>query len=127
VQESKKGTGRVVVWREFHLNFSFTMEASFSGMSIGPYADQHLNISHLENMGKHLCQTLTDYTQCESSASAIFGDLPKAESAKVVLPSVGPRRKGLKPKPNRRMSASLIVGGSGGGGKAKAKAKPKKV
>lgn len=72
MQESKKGTGRVVVWREFRINFSFTIEASFSGMSIGPYKDTHLTIHHLENMGKHLCQTLADFAQnplLESSVS----------------------------------------------------------
>ena len=126
MQESKKGTGRVVVWRELHLNFSFTMEASFSGMSIGPYKDQHLNIQHLENMGKYVCQALTDYTQYESGAGAGSVEPPKAEGTKSgvpVLPSVvGPRRKGLKAKSPPSPSASV-----GPPGKAKPKAKPKKI
>lgn len=102
------------------------MEASFSGMSIGPYKDQHLNIHHLENMGKQLCYTLTDFAQ-NDVISANLGDLPKSDSAKTgipVLPSVGPRRNGVKSKPKRSVSAG---GKEGGGVKAKPKAKPKKV
>ena len=98
------------------------MEASFSGMSIGPYKDQHLNTQHLENMGKHLCQTLADYIQQEPAID--IGDL-KLESTKTgipVLPSVVPR-KGVKPKSHKGLSSS----GGGVFGKAKPKTKPKKV
>ena len=37
VQESKRSTGRVVVYKEFQVLHSYTLEASFSGLSIGPH------------------------------------------------------------------------------------------
>jgi hypothetical protein len=35
VQQSKIGTGRVVVWKEFGITNSFTLETSFHGYTYG--------------------------------------------------------------------------------------------
>lgn len=116
-----------------HINFSFTMEASFCGMSIGPYKDQHLNIHHLENMGKYLCQTLADISQMETTAPASSSAdqlmLPKSESTKMgsipALPSVA-RKKSPKVRSSSRSLSSNSVLVSSPPVKAKPKAKPKK-
>jgi hypothetical protein len=113
------------VWRELHVNFSYTMEASFCGMSIGPYKGQHLNIHHLENMGKHLCQTLAYFADAPGYGNVTTvqkSDSPQSVSVPI-LPSVGPHRKGLKPKSHRSASNLGLVAGA----KAKPKAKPKKT
>ena len=51
VQRSKYGTGRVVGWRGFGINLSFTMEASFCGPSVGPNANTQFRTIDLERMG----------------------------------------------------------------------------
>ena len=56
VQRSKYGTGRVVGWRGFGINLSFTMEASFCGPSVGPNANTQFRTIDLERMGTLLAQ-----------------------------------------------------------------------
>ncbi len=63
VQKSKETTGRVVMWREFNLINSFTLEASFMGPTKGVNAGLHFNPTHLAQMGKLFCKTLVDYVQ----------------------------------------------------------------
>ena len=47
VQKSKESTGRVVMWKEFQLVNSFTLEASFLGPNKGVNAGLHFNPTHL--------------------------------------------------------------------------------
>ncbi|CAD7957535.1 unnamed protein product [Amoebophrya sp. A120] len=57
----KESTARCVVYKEFGIVNSFTLEASFCGPSIGRLRDNHFNTHHLERMGADLCKTLLDY------------------------------------------------------------------
>eukprot|EP00736_Rhodelphis_marinus_P001464 Rmarinus@m.7281 len=59
-QRQKESTGRAVVWRELNITFSYTIEATYNGMSIGPYRDQHVSQCHLEDVGKRLCCVFSD-------------------------------------------------------------------
>ncbi|KAL2094064.1 hypothetical protein ACEWY4_011376 [Coilia grayii] len=66
VQQSKKGTGRVALWKLGILN-SFTLETSFCGSSIGQRKGTHFSIRDLENLGALFCDTLLDYCDPDRS------------------------------------------------------------
>ena len=61
VQKSKESAARVVMWKEFQLVNSFTLEASFLGPNRGRNSGLHFNTAHLELMGRTFCKTLVDY------------------------------------------------------------------
>jgi len=65
VQKSRESTARVVMWREFNLYNSFTLECSFCGPTKGIYNGCHFNPTVLETMGIVFCKTLADYTEKE--------------------------------------------------------------
>ena len=43
------------------IELSYTLEASFGGSTIGARAGTHLGLGDLEEMGKHICDTLLDF------------------------------------------------------------------
>ncbi|CAD7956013.1 unnamed protein product [Amoebophrya sp. A25] len=57
----KESTARCVVYKEFGIANSFTLEASFCGANIGKLKNAHFNTKHLEDIGRDLCVTLLDY------------------------------------------------------------------
>ena len=61
VQKSKEATARIVMWREFNLINSFTLESSFMGPNKGTNAGLHFNATMLQQMGRNFCKTLVDY------------------------------------------------------------------
>ncbi len=61
IQKSKETCGRIVMWREFNLINSFTLEMSFMGPSKGVSAGMHFNTTHMKEVGKAFCVTLCDY------------------------------------------------------------------
>ena len=61
VQKSKEASARQVMWKEFQLGNSFTLEASFMGPNRGVNAGLHFNPTHLLIMGRVFCKTLVDY------------------------------------------------------------------
>ena len=61
IQKSKETCGRVVMWREFNLINSFTLECSFMGASKGFNAGLHFNATNLQTIGRIFCKTLVDY------------------------------------------------------------------
>lgn len=63
VQKSKETCGRVVMWKEFNLINSFTLELSFMGPNKGVNAGLHFNTTHMRDIGKGFCETLVDYTR----------------------------------------------------------------
>ena len=75
VQKSKESTSRVVMWREFSLVNSFTLEASFMGPNQGIYANLHFNQTMLVIMGRVFCKTLYDYVKNQERVNRIFADL----------------------------------------------------
>lgn len=66
MQKSRESTARVVMWREFNLINSFTLEASFCGPSRGTYKGSHFNSTVLDIMGRVFCKTLADYAEREA-------------------------------------------------------------
>jgi hypothetical protein len=60
VHKSKEACGRIVMWREFNLVNSYTLEASFCGPTRGIHNGCHFNTLLLENVGKNFCKTLVD-------------------------------------------------------------------
>jgi len=75
----------VVMWKEFQLINSFTLESSFCGPTRGPHKDFHFTIQHLREMGKMFCVTLRDYASNEQKVREAIQELeqlfppPKAE------------------------------------------------
>jgi len=61
VQKSKENTARVVLWREFNLINSFTLEASFAGPAMGAEVGLHYGIERLEEMGHAFCEAMLHY------------------------------------------------------------------
>lgn len=60
IQRAKEGTGRVVMWMMGICN-SYTMEASFAGVDMGPREFTHFSTNDYEQIGKSFCQTLIDF------------------------------------------------------------------
>ena len=85
VHKSRETTARVVMWREFNLINSFTLECSFCGPTSGLYKDCHFSISLLKDLGKNFCLTLIDYASNEAKVREAISELetlyppPKAE------------------------------------------------
>lgn len=65
VYKVKESTARVVLWKEYSLLNSFTLECSFCGPSAGPYKDSHFSIPMLLDLGRKFCQTLLEYSNLE--------------------------------------------------------------
>ena len=65
LQKSKESTARVVLWKEYQLINSFTLECSFCGPSKGMHADTHFTIQMLLNLGRNFCRTLVEYSEME--------------------------------------------------------------
>ncbi len=75
VQKQREATARVVMWREFNLINSFTLEVSFCGPTSGLYKDCHFTIATLKDMGVHFCKTMIDYAENGSKVTQAFHDL----------------------------------------------------
>lgn len=65
MQKAREATARVVMWREFNLINSFTLEASFCGPSKGSLRGNHFTPTILDIMGRVFCKTLADYVEKE--------------------------------------------------------------
>ena len=75
IQKQKESTGRVVMWKEFQLINSFTLESSFLGPTRGLYKDCHFTIPILREMGKIFCITLRDYASNEQKVREAITEL----------------------------------------------------
>lgn len=75
VQKSKESTARIVMWREFNLVNSFTLEASFLGPNKGSNSGLHFSSTHLQKMGHMFCRTLVDYVDSPERVSRAFNEL----------------------------------------------------
>ena len=75
VQKSKESTARIVMWREFSLVNSYTLEASFLGPNRGENAGLHFNPTHLQVMGRFFCKTLVDYACNSERVTEAIGEL----------------------------------------------------
>lgn len=62
VQKEREGTARVVMWREFNLLNSFTLETTFCGPTEGRLVNCHFSISTLKENGRQFCKALYEYS-----------------------------------------------------------------
>ena len=58
VDRGKLSTARVVVWKEFGVARSYTMESTYNGCDQGDYKGKQVNISIMEIMGSQFCECL---------------------------------------------------------------------
>jgi hypothetical protein len=65
VHKAKESTARVVLWKEYLLVNSFTLETSFCGPTKGLYKDTHFSISQLLELGRKFSLTLVDFSELE--------------------------------------------------------------
>ena len=75
VQKCKETTARIVMWREFNLINSFTLEASFLGPNKGRHANTHFNVTMLQLVGRQFCKTISDYVQETERVNSILNDM----------------------------------------------------
>lgn len=61
VQESKKKTARVVLWKEYNIQNCFTLESSFHGYFNKDRETKDFSINHYVNVGKVLAQSIFEY------------------------------------------------------------------
>ena len=66
MQKSKESTARIVVYKQFGILNSFTMEASFYGPTSldsfrEPRTDYHMLLSDLRGIGRDLCMSCLNY------------------------------------------------------------------
>ena len=61
LQEDKEQTQRITMFKETNIAKVYTLEATFSGMSVGPQAGQHLTVGQLQEVGRHLCIAMLIY------------------------------------------------------------------
>jgi len=61
VHKSKESTGRAVVFREFGITNSYTLECSFCGPTQGKLRDCHFTIKSLINMGELFAKTILEF------------------------------------------------------------------
>jgi len=62
IHKSKESTGRVVVFREFNIQNSYTLECSFCGPTEGSNKDCHFSISNLVEMGRIFGRTILEFS-----------------------------------------------------------------
>ena len=61
IQKSKETCGRIVMYKEFEIANSYTLEASFMGPTKGVFAGLHFNPQHLYMVGRIFCETLLEH------------------------------------------------------------------
>lgn len=61
MQKTKESTARIVIYKEFEIINSYTIESSFCGADFGKYRDFHFNPVHLQEIGRDFCDTLLDF------------------------------------------------------------------
>jgi hypothetical protein len=77
----KRGSARMVVWRELGVLNSFTVESTFSGMDTGPHAGQHLTPALLRQTGAAIAQTLQEYCQVTGNVDLLVAAMAELKIA----------------------------------------------
>lgn len=78
MQKSKESTARIVIYKEFGIVNSYTIESSFCGADMGKYRDYHFNTQHLQDIGKDFCDTLLDF--CDPNQTKVTSVTEELES-----------------------------------------------
>lgn len=68
VVKKKRGSARVVFWRELRLWNCFTMEGSFCGSSQGPLRGRHYATTDYEAMGALFCRAVHDWVSPDQTS-----------------------------------------------------------
>jgi hypothetical protein len=66
IQKSKESTARVVLFKEFGLINSYTLESSFMGSNFGINNNKHFNTGHFEQMGHFFCKAILDCSSADN-------------------------------------------------------------
>jgi cytosolic carboxypeptidase protein 2/3 len=65
IERNKESTGRVVVFRDFNILNSFTLECSFHGKHMPNGTITHFSVADMINIGKDLIESLQNYLPYE--------------------------------------------------------------
>ena len=60
IPKDRENCARVIVWKEFGMVNSFTLEISYLGPSMGKYECYHFNLSLFQHMGDSLLKSIYD-------------------------------------------------------------------
>ena len=115
VSKSKAGTARVVTWKELGVRYSYTIEASFCGASIGSKAGQQFRTSDLEEIGSDCCKTMIEFFKLPG-CTEISSALPLMLRPKSVSSSRGSENESKAKGAiavNEKLIESMICGGTG--------------
>jgi hypothetical protein len=66
IQKSKEATARVVLFKQFGLINSYTLESSFMGSNFGTNNNKHFNTGHFEQMGHFFCKAILDCSSADN-------------------------------------------------------------
>ncbi|VDK78886.1 unnamed protein product, partial [Onchocerca ochengi] len=59
ITKTKESSSRVTLWRQFGITRSYTLESTFCGFDCGSLKGYQVNIEHLMEIGRQLCQTFS--------------------------------------------------------------------
>jgi hypothetical protein len=95
IAKSKESSARVTLWRQFNIERSYTMESTYCGFDMGPYAGKQIGITEHNEMGRRLAEALLHLQNYNEGIS----HLPRATAKNVneippppVPPSSPPNR-----------------------------------
>ena len=63
IEKSRESTARVVVWREFGVRRSFTLESTFCGANKGRASGLQVTTAHLTETGEGLARAILDLSK----------------------------------------------------------------
>lgn len=81
MQKTKESTARIVIYKEFEIVNSYTIESSFCGADFGKYRDFHFNPNHLQEIGRDFCDTLLDF--CDPNQTKVKSITEELEANRV--------------------------------------------
>eukprot|EP01012_Entosiphon_sulcatum_P003917 TRINITY_DN11417_c0_g1_i2.p1 TRINITY_DN11417_c0_g1~~TRINITY_DN11417_c0_g1_i2.p1 ORF type:complete len:939 (-),score=70.40 TRINITY_DN11417_c0_g1_i2:18-2834(-) len=108
IQHAKLGTARVVMYQEYGVLQSYTLESSFCGPSYGPLLGYQFNSYHFLQMGRSICLALVELFNPErTQVQTVLAELEQLQfnddnSSQGSNSSDSDSEKSRKPRPNRR-------------------------
>ena len=72
VQKSKASTARIAIWKEIGIPNVYTMEASFLGATIGPFAGTHFDAAQLQEIGKNMAESIIIFSKLGQSTITVI-------------------------------------------------------
>ncbi|XP_067943240.1 cytosolic carboxypeptidase 2-like isoform X2 [Watersipora subatra] len=90
IRRCKESTGRVVMYRNFNIKNSFTMEATFSGTQLDRDGSRHYNQKDFMNAGKYFALGVMEYASQQADKekeTTMLLDLTKAVTQQILTDS----------------------------------------